>query len=124
MRIGIFVLLCFRSIGVGFASSAVAATATWVNAPDADLDGVNIYRAPGTCATQGAFSKIDTVRKPVGAPMPTSDVLPNPTADGVYCHKLTSFDTAGNESTAFSNTAEFTYNVVPPPAPTQFSVKP
>ncbi len=110
--------------GLPACPSAEAATATWQNAPDTDLAGVNIYRAPGACATPGAFAKIDTVTKPATGPMPTSEVLPNPPADGKYCHRATSFDTANNESTVFSNTAEFEYNVVPPGAPSQLNVKP
>ena len=96
-----------------------AATATWgPNDTVADFAGVNVYRAPGSRANPGAFAKVGMFPKPA-----TSGALTDPAVDGAQCHRATAFDTAGNES-VFSNTAEFTYNVVPPKAPATFSVTP
>ena len=112
-------LMMFCIISLLFPVLGHAATASWgPNDPVVDFAGVNIYRAPGSCATPGAFVKVDTALKPL-----TSEVLTNPSADGVYCHRATAFDTSNNES-VFSNTAEFQYNVVPPLAPRLFTVTP
>ena len=93
-----------------------AATASWDPVVDPDLQGYNLYRALGTCATPGAFAKVSTYG------LVTSGAVPNPTVNGSYCHKLTAFSAAGES--VFSNTSEFKYVLFPPAAPQNFSVKP
>jgi hypothetical protein len=106
------------ALGVALGGLAEASTATWAANTEADLNGYNMYRAPGTCAAPGAFVKIDTFTK-----TELTGVLDNPATDGPYAHKLTAFDTANNES-LFSTCVEMVYNVVPPKAPALQSVKP
>lgn len=92
------------------------ATASWDAVVDPELQGYNLYRAPGTCANPGAFAKVQSYG------VVTSGAVPNPATNGVYCHKLTAANAAGESP--FSNTSEFKYTVNPPPAPQNFGVKP
>ena len=92
-----------------------AATASWDAVSDPELQGYRLYRAPGSCANPGAFATVQTY----GAV--TSGAIPNPSANGTYCHRLTAFNAAGESP--FSNTAEFKYVVVPPGAPQNLTVK-
>jgi len=96
-------------------SVGLAATAAWDAVVDPDLQGYNLYRAPGTCATPGAFAKIQSYG------LVTTGPIPNPTTNGTYCHRLTAFNPAGES--AFSNSVEFKYVVVPPTAPQNLIVK-
>jgi hypothetical protein len=112
MSMLVFALLVVRSGPVH------AETAFWTNSTVADLAGTKVFRAPGTCALPGAYALVGTFLKPAA-----EGLLPDPTADGKYCHRALHYDTAGNES-VFSATAEFDYNVIPPPAPTLFGVRP
>lgn len=98
--------------------SAYAATAEWQANTESDLAGYNLYRAPGACAAPGPFALIDTYSRTA-----TSGPVTNPATDGVYCHRLTAFDTANNMS-PFSALVEHTYNVVPPVAPRSFVIRP
>lgn len=109
------VLVC---VGLGYAGWVEAATATFGVDPVADYAGTKVFRAPGPCANPGAYALVATIPKPAA-----SGTLPDPAADGPYCHRAVAYDTANNES-VFSNTAEFTYNVVPPKAPQPFNVVP
>lgn len=93
-----------------------AATASWDAVVDPDLQGYNLYRASGACATPGPFAKINTYG------LVTSGPVANPTANGTYCHKITAFNPVGES--LFSNTVEFKYVVNPPPAPANLSVTP
>lgn len=93
-----------------------ATTASWDAVVDPDLQGYNLYRAPGACATPGAFAKVNTYG------LVTSGPVVNPTANGTYCHKITAFNPAGES--LFSNTVEFKYVLFPPAAPQNLSVKP
>lgn len=102
-------------VGLAVASPSWAATASWDAVPDAE--GYKLYRAPGTCATPGAFATVQTYG------LVTTGAITNPTANGTYCHKLTAFNAAGESP--FSNTVEFKYTVHPPTAaPQNFGVKP
>lgn len=97
-------------------SISIAATASWDAVADPELQGYNLYRAPGACATPGAFAKVQSYG------LVTSGAVPNPIANGTYCHKLTAFNAAGES--IFSNAVELKYIVVPPSAPQNLSVKP
>ena len=102
-------------VGLAVASPSWAATASWDAVPDAE--GYKLYRAPGTCATPGAFATVQTYG------LVTTGAITNPTANGTYCHKLTAFNAAGESP--FSNTVEFKYTVHPPTAaPQNLGVKP
>ncbi|MBK8270522.1 MAG: hypothetical protein IPK83_20380 [Planctomycetes bacterium] len=108
-------ILC-ALVSVVFPTLAFAATASWDAVADPTLQGYRLYRAPGACATPGAFATVQSYG------VVTSGAIPNPTVNGTYCHKLTAFNPVGES--LFSNTAEFSYTVNPPPAPTSFSVTP
>ena len=100
-------------------SVGLAATASWDAVVDPDLQGYNLYRAPGTCTTPGGlpgdFVKIQSYG------IVTTGPIPNPATNGTYCHRLTAFNPAGES--AFSNSVEFKYVVVPPTAPQNLIVK-
>jgi hypothetical protein len=113
----IFAAPCAISMSLAM-PTAEAATASWNANTESDLAGYNLYRAPGSCATPGAFAKTDTYAKTV-----TSGAVTNPSVDGTYCFRLTAFDAANNES-PFSTSVEVPLNVVPPVAPAGFTVKP
>lgn len=98
------------------ASSPVwAATASWDAVVDPDLQGYKLYRAPGLCTNPGVFVAVQTYG------VVTSGAIPNPTANGPYCYKLTAFSAAGES--LFSNAVEYKSVVIPPAAPHNLSVK-
>ena len=101
-------------IAAMWSGSVFAATASWDAVADPELQGYHLYRAPGTCATPGAFAKVQIYG------VVTSGTVPNPATNGTYCHRLTAFNAAGESP--FSNTSEFKYVVNPPPAPQGLSV--
>lgn len=110
-------LLVVFSLLVGLAvSDGFAATASWDANVDPDLQGYKLYRAPGSCTTPGAFATVQTYG------LVTSGAVPNPATNGVYCHRLTAFNAAGESP--FSNMVEYKYIVNPPLAPANLSVKP
>lgn len=99
-----------------WSGSVFAATASWTAVSDPELQGYKLYRAPGTCATPGAFATVQTYG------VVTSGAIPNPATNGTYCHRLTAFNPAGESP--FSNTTEFKYVVNPPLAPQGLTVTP
>lgn len=105
------VLIGCVGVDLGF-----AVTASWDAVVDPDLQGYKLYRAPGTCATPGAFAAVQTYG------LVASGVIPNPATNGTYCHRLTAFNPAGESP--FSNTTEFKYVVNPPLAPQGLTVTP
>lgn len=117
-RLGACLLLLTVLALVLLPMMAMAATASWNANAEPDLAGYRLYRAPGACANPGAYATVQTYPREA-----TSGAIPNPSIDGRSCHRMTAFDTAGNES-PFSLTVEFDYNVVPPVAPTGFAVTP
>ena len=108
--ISVFLLLCATS------AEAATAQAKWTANTDADLAGYYLYEAVGTCALPGAFGKVATFAKTATTGSVTI------ATDGVYCFKMTAFDTAANESVTFSNTAEAVVNLNPPMAPAGLSI--
>lgn len=110
MKYTLILLLCVLPI------QAWATTASWDAVNDPDLQGYKLYRAPGPCSNPGAFATVNIYGVVTNGP------VTNPTANGVYCHKLTAFNPAGES--LFSNTVELKYILNPPLAPQNFSVKP
>lgn len=78
---------------------------------EADWASDNLYRAPGACATPGAFAKVAS--SPKGAAVTFTDTV---LVDGVYCYAATAVDTAGIESVQ-SNKVEVPVTANPPAAP-------
>lgn len=108
------VSLCLSlAVPIAGIGSVFAATASWTSV--AEAEGYRLYRAPGACATPGAFATVQAYG------LVTSGAVPNPTANGTYCHRLTAFNAVGESP--FSNSVDFHYTVTPPVAPQNLSVK-
>lgn len=113
----LILMICLNLSAITVAiESANAATASWTAVSDPELQGYKLYRAPGACSNPGAFATIQTYG------LVTSGPVPNPTANGIYCHRLTAFNAAGESP--FSNTAELKYVTNPPLAPQGLTVTP
>lgn len=113
----LILIICLNLSVITVAIESVnAATASWTAVSDPELQGYKLYRAPGTCATPGAFAAVQTYG------LVTSGAIPNPATNGTYCHRLTAFNPAGESP--FSNMTEFKYVVVPPAAPQGLTVNP
>ena len=93
-----------------------ATTASWDAVSDPELQGYKLYRAPGPCTNPGPFATVNIYG------LVTSGPVTNPTTNGVYCHRLTAFNPAGESP--FSNTVELKYVINPPLAPQNLTVKP
>ena len=115
-RLLILVICLNLSVIIAAIGSVYATTASWTAVSDPELQGYKLYRAPGTCAAPGAFATVQTYG------LVTSGPVPNPTANGIYCHRLTAFNAAGESP--FSNTAELKYVTNPPLAPQGLTVTP
>lgn len=110
--------LSLSGVMPGEAQTVPQKTASWDANTEPDLNGYKLYMAAGTCASPGNFVTVATFPKTA-----TSGLVPNPTADGAYCFRLTAFDTASNES-PFSTSVQRDFNVVPPVAPGAFTITP
>jgi hypothetical protein len=86
---------------------AFGETVAWIPA-DTMASGFYLYRAEGTCAVHGYFTRVDTY-----AGSAVQGVVTDPSVGGTYCHFMTAFNSAGESSA--SNYVEFNYVVAPPP---------
>lgn len=100
--------------GLAAASQSWAITATWTES--ADADGYRLYRAPGSCATPGTFTIIETYG------VVTTGPVPRPAENGTYCYKMTAYNFEGESP--FSNTVQLRSITNPPRAPQNFGVMP
>lgn len=98
-------ILLMIMLSLSAAVSARAATASWTEVAEPDIQGYRLYVAAGTCAYPGPFVLLQTYG------MVSSGEVPTPDLAGTYCYKLTAF-TQDAESD-FSNAAEYTF--MPPP---------